>query len=306
MRDPSNVRRIESRIAANRIRKEVFFQPTPDQIQAILLALGIVTPPRPPRPLRVIRAATTPSPRAGTLALAGAHPASSDLDRSRMPSAGGGPHVSHSLGKDNGGTAAARPTSRQPSLPPAHCGRVKYVGRKKSGTRAKYAETLRLRWLSQFGRVPLAELTRAQLTTHLAALEMAGLKYKTVCLALDVLRTCLNAALQEGHLAINLAARLMKFLTRPPATRAVDVRRLFTESELRTLLMTAEREFPELYPIVLVMARTGLDWVRHSCSSRATSIWTTAGSWSDEPGDDAVIPRGRAVPPGPQGRRSLG
>jgi integrase len=135
---------------------------------------------------------------------------------------------------------------------------TKYVGRKKSGTRAKYAETLRLRWLPQFGRVPLAELTRAQLTTHLAALEVAGLKYKTVCLALDVLRTCLNAAVQDGHMAANPAARLMKFLTRPRATRAVDVQRLFTESELRTLLVTAEREFPELYPIVLIMARTGL------------------------------------------------
>jgi integrase len=135
---------------------------------------------------------------------------------------------------------------------------TKYVGRKKSGTRTKYAETLRLRWLPQFGRVPLVELTRAQLTTHLAALEMAGLKYKTVCLALDVLRTCLNAAVQDGHLPANPAARLMRFLTRPRATRAVDVRCLFSESELRTLLMTAERDFPELYPIVLVMARTGL------------------------------------------------
>jgi integrase len=135
---------------------------------------------------------------------------------------------------------------------------TKYVGRKKSGTRTKYAETLRLRWLPQFGRVPLVELTRAQLTTHLAALEVAGLKYKTVCLALDVLRTCLNAAVQDGHLPANPAARLMRFLTRPRATRAVDVRCLFSESELRTLLMTAERDFPELYPIVLVMARTGL------------------------------------------------
>jgi integrase len=135
---------------------------------------------------------------------------------------------------------------------------TKYVGRKKSGTRAKYAETLRLRWLPQFGRVPLGEVTRAQLTTHLAALEMAGLKYKTVCLALDVLRTCLNAAVQDGHMAANPAARLMKFLTRPRATRAVDVRRLFTEPELRALLVTAEREYPELYPILLIMARTGL------------------------------------------------
>jgi hypothetical protein len=67
VRDPGNVRRIESRLAANRIRKEVFFNPTPDQIQAIRLVLGIVAPPRPPRPLQVVRATTTrsnpPTPR---------------------------------------------------------------------------------------------------------------------------------------------------------------------------------------------------------------------------------------------------
>jgi hypothetical protein len=54
-RGRSSLRRIDSRIAANRIRKEVFFDPTPDQVRAVLLALGIVTPSLPPRPrLRVI------------------------------------------------------------------------------------------------------------------------------------------------------------------------------------------------------------------------------------------------------------
>jgi integrase len=154
---------------------------------------------------------------------------------------------------------------RKPATPPrltvGAWGEVwltKYIGRKKSGTRAKYAETLRLRWLPRIERVPLVDLTREQLTTHLAALEIAGLKYKTVCLALDVLRACLNAAVQDGHLAANPAARLMKFLTPTRATRAVDAHRLFAEPELRALLQTAEREFPELYPIILIMARTGL------------------------------------------------
>ena len=157
------------------------------------------------------------------------------------------------------------PFERKPTSPPrltlggwVDIWLTKYVGRKKSGTRAKYAETLRLRWLQRFGRVTLGELTREQITTHLASLEIAGFKYRTVCLALDVLRSCLNAAVEDSHLVANPAARLMKFLTRPRGSRAVDARKLFPEPELRTLLLAAERHFPALYPIVLIMARTGL------------------------------------------------
>jgi integrase len=157
------------------------------------------------------------------------------------------------------------PFERKPTTPPrltlggwVDIWLTKFVGRKKSGTRAKYAETLRLRWLPRFGRVTLGELTREQITTHLASLEMAGFKYRTVCLALDVLRSCLNAAVEDSHLVANPAVRLMKFLTRPRGSRAVDARKLFPEPELRILLLAAERHFPALYPIVLIMARTGL------------------------------------------------
>jgi len=54
LKEPGNVRRIDSRIAANRIRQEILFDPTPDQIRAILLALRIITLPRPRPVLRLI------------------------------------------------------------------------------------------------------------------------------------------------------------------------------------------------------------------------------------------------------------
>src|SRR5438552_17662721 len=61
-----------------------------------------------------------------------------------------------------------------------------------------------------------------------------------------------------GRCQASIRAWLIKFWTRPRVTRAVDVNRLFTESELRTPLRTAESAFPELHPVVLIMARTGL------------------------------------------------
>lgn len=54
LKEPGNVRQIGSRIAANRIRKEILFDPTPDQIRAVLLTLGIITLPRPRPSLRLI------------------------------------------------------------------------------------------------------------------------------------------------------------------------------------------------------------------------------------------------------------
>jgi hypothetical protein len=55
LKEPGNVCRIGSRIAANRIRKEILFDPTPDQIRAVLLALRIITLPRPRPSLRLIK-----------------------------------------------------------------------------------------------------------------------------------------------------------------------------------------------------------------------------------------------------------
>lgn len=55
--EPANVVNVEHRIAARRIRREVFFEPTPEQVRAVVRALGIVPEerPTPPRRLRIVR-----------------------------------------------------------------------------------------------------------------------------------------------------------------------------------------------------------------------------------------------------------
>lgn len=52
----AKVRSIASRIAATRIRREIFFDPSPDQMQAVAAALGMIEKPPPGGPpLRVIK-----------------------------------------------------------------------------------------------------------------------------------------------------------------------------------------------------------------------------------------------------------
>jgi len=72
---------------------------------------------------------------------------------------------------------------------------------------------------------------------------------------LHVLRACLSAAVEDGLILGNPASRLGKFATRSGKAREIAT---FSREELTILLETAEREMPEVYPIVLALARTGL------------------------------------------------
>ena len=84
----------------------------------------------------------------------------------------------------------------------------------------------------------------------------AGLGPARIQLAVGVLTSCLNAAVDEGLLTVNPALRLGRYTsdTRAPV-REIEV---FTPPEIEHLLTTAHRTDPELFPLLLVMARTGL------------------------------------------------
>jgi integrase len=70
---------------------------------------------------------------------------------------------------------------------------------------------------------------------------------------LTVLRACLYAAVEEGRIAGNPAARVGKFIGR--ARVEVDI---FTREDLTRMLATGAQDIPEAYPLVLTLARTGL------------------------------------------------
>ena len=86
--------------------------------------------------------------------------------------------------------------------------------------------------------------------------KLAVMKASTTGGLLNVLRTCLAAAVDDGAIPTNPAGRLGKFTSRSgDDTETVET---FSSAKLAALLETAERDMPAMYPLVLTLARTGL------------------------------------------------
>jgi integrase len=101
---------------------------------------------------------------------------------------------------------------------------------------------------------------REEVVSALAAMRRAGAKLKTRALRLDVLRSCLNSAIEDGLLSANPAARAGRFLQPAPAERRREIElSVFTAEELRQVVDTARAQFPrEVHILVLTLARTRL------------------------------------------------
>lgn len=118
----------------------------------------------------------------------------------------------------------------------------------------RYAHTLRRHWFPVLGDLPLPLVTRERIKAALATL--AGtLQARTLRVSTLVpLQGCLSAAVEDGLLPGNPAARLGR-LIRADVLPQQDA---FTRDELAGLLAVAEAEIPEHYPAVLTLARTGM------------------------------------------------
>ena len=125
--------------------------------------------------------------------------------------------------------------------------------RQKPGTVETYRGVLRNHWLPELGPLSLSAITRERIKTILQRKLMAGMKANTARSMFGVLRTCLNAAVEEERIMGNPAARLGRLIGRS----RTEVK-IFTPEELARLLQTTAEEMPEVYPLVLTLARTGL------------------------------------------------
>jgi hypothetical protein len=77
----------------------------------------------------------------------------------------------------------------------------------KLGTAEKYGEILRVHWFPAFGSVKVADITRSQVKAIVS--EKARTYARgTVSYMVDVLRSCLHSAVEDGLLTANPAARL--------------------------------------------------------------------------------------------------
>jgi len=128
----------------------------------------------------------------------------------------------------------------------------------KPATQENYGVAMRRHWLPALGSLPLAALTRERIKTVMAEkLSKKELKPSSLRTALIPLTSCLNAALEAGLITSNPATRLGRF-TRQPGASEVHTIDPFTADELTTLLTTAEQQMPEHYPLILLLARTGV------------------------------------------------
>jgi integrase len=124
----------------------------------------------------------------------------------------------------------------------------------KAGTQEKYAEVLRKHWFPKLGDTPIQSMSRAQIKTILSE-KLSSHAKSTVTLMIDVLRGCLNAAVEDQLLTVNPAAKLGKVLPQGQKKKEIDI---FAPGTLSFLLATAELKTPEIYPQILLLARTGM------------------------------------------------
>ncbi len=129
----------------------------------------------------------------------------------------------------------------------------------KPATQENYRIAMRRHWLPALGSLPLAAITRERIKRVMAdkLAQPDPLKPSSLRTALIPLSACLSDAVEAGLLPGNPAVRLGRFTRQPgaPEARPIDP---FTAEELTVLLTTVEQQMPEHYPLILVLARTGL------------------------------------------------
>jgi integrase len=128
----------------------------------------------------------------------------------------------------------------------------------------QYRNRLRLRLLPALGSLPLTAITRERVKALVAEQYRSGSRRtkgasiapQTVSAFMMTLVAILNSALEDGLIPSNPAARWGR-VVRLMQTQ-VDEIEVFTPEELTRLLAVAEVNYPDVYPFVLCLARTGL------------------------------------------------
>jgi integrase len=134
--------------------------------------------------------------------------------------------------------------------------------RKGPTTIASYRKNVRLHVVPYIGDVKLAQLTGTRLTALYRQLETSGrhdgaggLGARTVRYIHTILHSALATAVDDNLIAVNPAAK-----AKPPTAKEAKSPEMQTwdADQLRTFLDWAERERPELYPVWLLLAMTGM------------------------------------------------
>jgi len=125
----------------------------------------------------------------------------------------------------------------------------------KSSTREDYRAILKNHILPDFESKPITHITRIMVKDFLSDKLQKGLAASTVTHIKNVLSGVFNRAVDDQVIGNNPAQRLGKLIK--PKSRRLEVQPL-TRQELSLLLDTAAKKFPRHYPLILLLARTGL------------------------------------------------
>lgn len=130
----------------------------------------------------------------------------------------------------------------------AHC---------KESTRDRYQRAFHLSLFPAFGQKDITMITRDDVKRLAYSMLAQGKSRNTVKAALTPLIELFNHAVEDGHLAVNPALRIMK-RTHGEDTPHAKKADFLTREELGLLLRTCQEHVPDYYPFVSLLARTGL------------------------------------------------
>lgn len=128
----------------------------------------------------------------------------------------------------------------------------------------QYRLRLRTRLLPHLGRLPLTAITKERVKALVGAEFRSGSRISesraisplTVRAFMRTLSAILNSAVDDGLIPNNPATRWGRVI-QIDKTQAEEIE-VFTPDELTTCLGVAEREYPDHYPFLLLLARTGM------------------------------------------------
>ena len=129
----------------------------------------------------------------------------------------------------------------------------------KSRTLARYSEIFSLHILPRFEKVRVRDLDRGRIKLFLTEKLSAGLEKRTVRNIQAAFRAMLNAAIEDGVIIANPAAKLGRVLklTVAKSTRQEEIKAL-TKAQRQHFLQMAYAEAPRYYPLFFVLAGTGM------------------------------------------------
>jgi integrase len=126
----------------------------------------------------------------------------------------------------------------------------------KPSTCDQYDSVYRTHLLPHFGKRDIADIRRDDVKALIASVVAKGRTRGTVMRVLAPLREMLNHAMEDGHVAANPASNILRRSRLDAGNkRAAE---FLTREELAHLLATCRSCEPNFYPLVLILARTGL------------------------------------------------